>query len=96
MQLGTLATLFGIFIVIFGFFMVFSEYCCSIGVNLLRDDITFIRQCLQQISYNQRKQALKEYANIWTNSMNECQNDVAAENIGRRAANLYLLNKVSE
>lgn len=96
MQLGTLATLFGIFIDIFGFFMGFSEYCCSIGVNLLRDDITFIRQCLQQISYNQRKQVLDEYANIWTNSMNQCQNDVAAENVGRRAANLYLLNKVSE
>jgi hypothetical protein len=62
-----------------------------LGIKLLDKDIEFIDGVLDAIPYDKRHDVLQHYIDIWLRMMGECENPVAAENFGRRSANLYLL-----
>jgi hypothetical protein len=70
--------------------MSFQNYCKSQGIELLRDDIKFIKSRLKVIPYNSHKSVLQRYCDIWIDSMRMCNNERIQQNVGRRAANLYL------
>lgn len=68
----------------------FQDYTKSHGVNLLRDDIKYIRKMLVIHERHHHKAILKQYVEVWTKAMQECDNPLTADNIGRRAANSFL------
>ena len=69
----------------------FQLHCSSLGIELLRDDIKFIKAQLSNIPLQLRKQHLQTYADTWLSAMESCDNVVRKMNVGRRAANLFLL-----
>lgn len=71
--------------------MTFQLYCQSLGIQLLRDDIKFIRAQLKRYHHSYHKNILSQYASIWVQSMAECHDDAKKMNHGRREANLFLL-----
>lgn len=71
--------------------MSFRNHCTSLGINLLKDDITFIKRQLVTIPNQLRRPALEQYCEVWIAAMDSCDNPIKRDNIGRRAANLWLL-----
>lgn len=72
--------------------MSFREYCSSHGIHLLRDDVTFIRSKLANFDYDERKTILRHYVEVWCDAMEDTSNAAQAMNLGRRAANLWLIS----
>ncbi len=68
----------------------FQLFAKTKGIKLHRDDIVFIKRCLGCIPYNQRRNTLEKYAEIWLKAMNETDKVIAKQNVGRRKANIFL------
>lgn len=78
--------------------MKFTEYCQKHNIKLLPDDIVFIRRILAKyIPKTQHKAVMKQYCEIYTKVRDEEKESlggfIRAQNAGRRAANLFLLEK---
>jgi len=74
--------------------MTFQSHCIKNGIELLRDDIIFIKKQLAGIPEHLQKPVLTEYCEIWLKGMKETDIVYRQQNIGRRKANLYLLEQV--
>lgn len=73
--------------------MKFFEYAKLKGLDLLRDDITFLRSRMSSVPIKeQRTVILRRYVELWCDTMSSCDNAVKRQNEGRRAANLWLLS----
>lgn len=68
----------------------FQIYAKQKGIQLLKDDIVFIKACLAKMPYNERRGALETYANIWLHSMVKCEIAYCRQNKGRFSANTWL------
>ena len=73
--------------------MLFQDYARSAGVQLLYEDVAFIRKCLNGINRTSRVTIMRDYIQIWLTAMNECKSAAKQQNAGRRAANNFLLDK---
>jgi hypothetical protein len=73
----------------------FQTFAKLKGIHLLKDDIVFIKKCLQIIPYTQRRKTLEKYADIWLQAMRECDSVILKQNLGRRKSNLWLLEQVN-
>lgn len=70
--------------------MSFESYCKEIGVELLRDDIRFIKTQLLGIPEQLRKPTLQKYADIYLQGMADCDNVIKKQNHGRFLANTFI------
>ena len=68
-------------------FQLFAE---TKGIKLLKDDINFIKRCLNLIPYQDRRKTLEKYAMEWLKGMNSSDIVYRRQNLGRRKANEYL------
>jgi hypothetical protein len=73
--------------------MTFTEYCKQNNIQLLPDDLKFIRQALKPIPKPHQKAVVRRYVDIWVMTMAECKDALRASNEGRRAANEWLREK---
>lgn len=64
--------------------MTFTEYCAKNNIQLLRDDIKFLRSILCAIPKGRHKDVARRYVAIWCECMPESQN------AARCAANTFL------
>lgn len=64
--------------------MTFTEYCKQNNIQLLRDDIKFLRSILCTVPKGRQKAVARQYVAIWCECMPESQN------AARHAANTYL------
>lgn len=71
--------------------MSFVEHCKAHNIDLLREDILFIKKILKRQPTRNHKKILSGYVEIWRKIMGECENEIQANNLGRRCANQYLL-----
>ena len=65
------------------------------GLKLMKDDLTFIKKHLPYLPYNLRKSVLRRYLEIWHQTMAECESELLGMNLGRRSANIYLLEQTN-
>ena len=65
------------------------------GIKLMKDDLTFIKKHLPSLPYNLRKSILRRYIEIWHQTMAECESEILGMNLGRRSANMYLLEQTN-
>lgn len=70
--------------------MSFRQHTESLGIQLLRDDILYIKRQLVTIPNQLHRQVLTEYCDYWLDAMNSCNNELKRMNIGRRVANTWL------
>ena len=70
--------------------MNFREYCESRGLDILRDDLKFIRVCLRMMPKNYRKSLLLLYVDKWLLGTAGEENVHLKQNSGRLAANSWL------
>lgn len=70
--------------------MDFKTHCDQIGVQLLYEDIKYIKAQLQKIPSVSHRTVLERYAEIWCKVMCECEDEIKGMNLGRRCANQYL------
>lgn len=68
----------------------FQDFAKLKGIQLLKDDIKFIRKCLPCIPYQKRRLVLEKYADTWLQGMNTCDNVIRKDNVGRFLANSFL------
>ena len=68
----------------------FQQYATDKGLNLLKDDTIFLKRLVGLIPWDERKVVLQKYAEIWLNGMNTCDIVYRRQNMGRRAANIFL------
>jgi len=71
--------------------MTFSEHCATNGIELLRDDVIFIKRMLKTIHSSQHKAILLEYVALWLAGMAKEQSSIKKQGVGRRMANRSLL-----
>lgn len=60
-------------------------------ITLLRDDREFVLSLLPKIPYDRRREVLQTYLDTWSRFAGECEDPIAADNMGRRAANKYIM-----
>jgi hypothetical protein len=60
------------------------------GINLHKDDISFIKRFLGFIAYQERRKILERYAEEWLKGMAQTDIVYAKQNIGRFRANTWL------
>ena len=70
--------------------MIFQQHCSSLGIQLLRDDIRFIKSQLLGIPKQMHRQVLQQYADTWLRAMGSCGIVYRKQNIGRKVANVEL------
>lgn len=66
------------------------------NIDLINYDTQWIMQLLANIPYDLREKTLKTYIDVWSSAMSECDRPIAAMNVGRRAANIYLRELIDE
>ncbi len=71
--------------------MTFIQFCQENNIQLLKDDLKHLRGCLKYIPESHRKSVVRRYAEIWADVAAKCESSSMAQNKGRRAANVYLL-----
>lgn len=74
--------------------MNFVEYCRKNNINLLHDDIKFIRESLNKVPKTQKRGIMLRYIEIWIRVEGECENALRGHNLARRSANLYLTHLI--
>lgn len=74
----------------------FVSYAESKGIYLLRDDLKFIKRCVNGIKNEQIPIILRRYVDEWCLGMQECESVVKRQNEGRKAANFYLRRILDE
>lgn len=72
----------------------FQQFAQLKGINLLRDDIIFLRVSLSKVPYNARRSTLQRYAEIWVGAMRNCGDHIKKDNVGRAAANYWLRERI--
>ena len=72
--------------------MSFQAYCESNGIELMPDDLKFIKHVFDYIPKSKHKNILTTYAALWVQAMNETPICYKKQNAGRRAANSYIFN----
>ena len=70
--------------------MSLRQHCTSLGINLLKDDIQFIKAQLVTIPHQLHRPTLEQYVQVWLNAMELCDNDIRKQNVGRFSANTFL------
>lgn len=68
----------------------FEDYCEKMGVQLLKEDVSYIRNRLSVFSPIEHRKILHEYVKYWLRMMGECECKTSAQNFGRRNANMWL------
>ena len=76
--------------------MSFKEHCKSIGVQLLREDLTYIKKCLLPYSKSFYKPILETYIDVWLDGMASCPIEHKKQNVGRVSANSWLREYIDE
>lgn len=74
--------------------MNFRQHCRSRGIEIHRDDLKFIKESLEQIPYNQKREAVQDYLNEWVAGMKQTDKSFQKQNFGRYRANSYLIEKI--
>jgi len=70
----------------------FRQYAQGKGIELMRDDIKFLKVKLAKIPSHQKRGVLTRYAEEWYVGMNETKIVYQRQGYGRRRANLYMLS----
>jgi len=68
----------------------FQDYCFSKGIELLREDIKFIKERINDMPLNARKDVLRRYHEEWLKGMASAKIVYQRQNLGRRMANTYI------
>ena len=63
------------------------------NVQLLHEDITFIKKCLTRIPRERHRDVLRAYLSKWYECISNHENVVSTQNEGRRIANAYIREK---
>lgn len=71
--------------------MNFTDFAVQKGLQLLNDDITFVRKRLFRLSKNRRRAFMLRYVELWCIGMGEEESVLRKQSAGRRAANNFLL-----
>lgn len=71
--------------------MSFEEHCKTLKIELLPEDIAFIRNRMKKVPRVSYKTVLNRYAEIWSFERNTCVDLTKSQNMGRRAANKFLM-----
>jgi hypothetical protein len=72
--------------------MGFIDQCKNAGMELLRDDVNYIRDRLKNMPRKRQILVLRRYREIWLESMRACENAQIRQSVGRKKANLFLLD----
>ena len=75
--------------------MNFKDYAKSKGCDLLQDDVSWLRSLLLGMSNVEIQRLLRQYIDVWCESMALCNNRVKQMNVGRREANIWLRNELN-
>jgi hypothetical protein len=70
--------------------MKFTDYATQSGCLLLQEDITYLRKYVLKVPLNERTDVLRRYIGVWVAEMQGFENEVQAQNVGRRCANIWL------
>lgn len=70
----------------------FFELCKNHEIELLTDDIRFICKKMNTIPAHRHTAVLTNYFEEWLKGMDDEENVIQRQNMGRRRANLYLLS----
>lgn len=73
--------------------MKFTEYCQANNIQILRDDLKFLRKNLTNEPDKLRKRVLLNYCNEWLLGMELEQNASLKQSMGRRRANNYIRDR---
>jgi hypothetical protein len=76
--------------------MTFLGFCSEHHIKILRDDLRFIRDCLNKIPPKAHRSVLRHYCEEWLVGMDDWVNGVQNQNNGRRRANKWLLRQCGE
>jgi hypothetical protein len=68
----------------------FQTYAQLKGIELLRDDVKFIKAALAKVPYNSRRSVLERFSEQWLLGMAKCDIVYRRQNLGRRRANIWL------
>jgi hypothetical protein len=74
--------------------MTFTEYCEQNNIQLLADDVKYVRRLVNRLPQYARKQAAHDYVKTWIEHRDNCPCEIKAQNVGRRAANRQLYAKI--
>lgn len=62
------------------------------GCEPLRDDLAFFDLCSRAVPSHALRWLVERYCSVWRAALDEVPDDHRAQNIGRRAANAWLLS----
>ena len=74
--------------------MTFTDYAAKKGIQLLKDDMAWLRGQIDGLPKAEIQELLREYVDVWLASMALCENDVRKQNEGRAAANKFLRERL--
>lgn len=72
-------------------FKKFKNYCNDKGIDLIRDDLKFIEESLNNIPLNLHSVALRGYIAAWRDSIRRNKDGTGGINLARKDANQFLL-----
>lgn len=70
--------------------MTFTEYCKQNNIELLPDDLRFIRKMIKNISKGSAAILMRKYVEFWIKGMDEESDIVKKQSKGRYKANSWL------
>ena len=70
----------------------FRKHCESLGIDLMREDVVYIKKALSQLKQYNSRQILERYVEEWCNTMRLEKNELKKMNAGRKQANMFLTN----
>ncbi len=73
--------------------MKFTEFCKDNNLQLLRDDLKFIKFSVLQLDSESRKRVLRGYADLWLQTLKDNESSLQAQNLARRTCNKWLLER---
>lgn len=68
----------------------FHSFAQSQGLNLLKDDTIFLKRLVGLIPWDERKRVLEKYVMTWLKARDTCDIVYKRDNVGRRAANIWI------
>jgi hypothetical protein len=74
----------------------FTAYAKTHGIELMKDDISMIRDILGLLPPSSKRTTLERYAAIWVENMKKEPYKIKQQNAGRRAANTFLREMVGK
>jgi hypothetical protein len=70
--------------------MTFSELCAKEKIQVLREDMKYIRSFIINMPKNERRSVLLNYISKWHEGINSESKSILKQNSGRRNANKWL------